>query len=131
MSFIPSSSKRLLCVDDHEDSCDMLINLLSDYEVTPASTSADGLRLARSDRFDLILLEHRLPDGGGADLCSQIRKFKPRIPILFFTAAAYSSDRQHGLMSGAQDYLMKPDDLELLAPTIGRLIHEAEAGVVG
>jgi DNA-binding response OmpR family regulator len=131
MSVAPPAKKRLLCVDSHEDTSELLITLLSNYEVTPASTIADGLRLARSDRFDLILLDQRLPDGQGSELCCHIREFKPRTPILFFSGAAYEADRQGGMAAGAQEFLVKPGDLDILEPTIARLIHHAEACAAG
>ena len=123
--------KRILCVDNNADSCDLLITMLSDYEVIPTGTVSEGLRLARSDRFDLVILEQRLPDGQGTDLCRLIHDFMPRTPILFFSCAAYAADRRDGLAAGAQEYLVKPDDLATLEPNITRLIRHSEAGGVG
>ncbi len=78
-----------LLVEDHQDTCELMITFLEQfkYEVWPACTVADGLRLARSERFDLCVLDERLPDGTGAELCQQLRQFHPRTPILFLSAA--------------------------------------------
>jgi two-component system, OmpR family, copper resistance phosphate regulon response regulator CusR len=117
--------KRILCIED-EDNGLLLKKLLSDnYEVTTASTLAEGRRLAQERVFDLILLEGWLPDGVGFDLCRQIRELNPQIPILFYSSLAYEADRQRGLSAGAQVYLIMPNDLERLLPTITRLIIES------
>ena len=114
--------KRILCIED-EDNGLLLKKLLSDnYEVTTASTVAEGQRLAQEWDFDLILLEGWLPDGVGFDLCRQIRNLKPQVPILFYSSLAYEADRQQGLSAGAQAYLIMPNDLERLLPTIAKLI---------
>jgi CheY-like chemotaxis protein len=123
------AKKRLLCVDSHEEVCDLLIALLSDYDVTPASTAADGLRLARGDRFDLVLLARRLPDAGGAEVYHRLRDFKPRLPVLFFSGADDGVGRESDPTDDGRECPKTPDDLRLLEPTIARLIREAESGV--
>nr|MBA3257124.1 response regulator [Pyrinomonadaceae bacterium] len=57
----------ILCVDDHEDTSEMLQQLLAqeDYEVVTAVTVEDALKLAKSEDFDLYVLDKRLPDGSG------------------------------------------------------------------
>jgi DNA-binding response OmpR family regulator len=120
-----SHPKRILCIED-EDNGLLLKKLLSDnYEVITANTVAEGRRLAQEGGFDLILLEGWLPDGAGFDLCRQIRQRNPQIPILFYSSLAYEADRQQGLEAGAQVYLIMPNDLERLLPTIARLMIEA------
>jgi DNA-binding response OmpR family regulator len=117
--------KRILCIED-EDNGLLLKRLLSDnYEVITTSTVAEGRLLAQEGSFDLILLEGWLPDGAGFDLCRQIRRLNPQIPILFYSSLAYEADRQQGLNAGAQVYLIMPNDLERLLPTITRLIIES------
>jgi DNA-binding response OmpR family regulator len=117
--------KRILCIED-EDNGLLLKKLLSDnYEVITASTVAEGRQLAQAGDFDLILLEGWLPDGVGFDLCRQIRQLNPHIPILFYSSLAYEADRQQGLNAGAQVYLIMPNDLERLLPTITQLLIES------
>src|SRR5512133_2813623 len=62
---------RILCVDHHHDTSEMLQALLSDadYEVQTASTIEEASRLASETQFDLYVLDKRLPDGTGLDLC--------------------------------------------------------------
>ncbi len=113
---------RVLCVDD-DDTCDLLGATLSisNIEVKSAHTVADAWRLAQIEPFDLYLLETRLPDGDGFDLCRRLHEFAPHTPIVFYSSEAYAADRQKGLAAGAAAYLVKPyfDDL---AATILQII---------
>ena len=77
------SSKRILCVEDHEDTCAFLRVLLSNLQVVTASTLAEGVHLAQNQGFDLYLLDMFLPDGNGISLCQQLRRFDPKTPVLF------------------------------------------------
>ncbi|MCA1638403.1 MAG: response regulator [Acidobacteria bacterium] len=115
---------RILCADD-EDTCELLTTTLgfSNIEVKSAHTVADAWRLAQTEPFDLYLLETRLPDGDGFDLCRRLRQFAPRAPIVFYSTAAYPIDRQKGLAAGANDYLTKPY-LGDLAVTIRQNIEQ-------
>ena len=62
---------RVLCIDDHADTSEMLKLLLSqeDYEVVTALSCAQALQLAQTGNFDLYVLDRRLPDGSGLQLC--------------------------------------------------------------
>ncbi len=100
---------RVLCADDGE-TCELLTMTLgiSNIEVKSANTVADAWRLALLEPFDLYLLETRLPDGNGFDLCQRLHKLAPRTPIIFYSSEAYLTDRQKGLAAGAVVYLVKP-----------------------
>lgn len=119
-------SKQILLVDDDQDSCDMMKLLLEfdDYQVSYALTLAEGWRMAKSRHFDLCLLDTRLPDGNGYDLCRRIRILAPDLPIVFFSAEAYEKHRLRGLAAGAKAYLTKPNGLDHLAEVIGALIED-------
>jgi two-component system response regulator HydG len=116
--------KRILCVDDHEDSNRMMKVLLEiwNYEVALAGTAADGFHLAQSERFDMYLLDTRLPKVSGFELCKQICRFPGHAPVVFISAAAYDTDKQRGLQAGAIAYLTKPLDFEILEITLSRLL---------
>ena len=117
--------KRILCADDNEDTSFMITNLLSrvNYEVKSASTVSESLKLAQCERFDLYILDNRFPDGSGVELCRTIREIDARALILFYSGAAYESDRQEAIESGAQDYLIKPD-VDGIVRTIARLMGD-------
>lgn len=83
---------------------------------------AAALELARQQNFDLFLLDSRLPDGSGIDLCKEIRQFDAHTPIIFFSADAYDSDRSMAMGAGAQGYLTKPARLSELCDLISSLI---------
>ena len=101
---------RFLCVEDDKDNCEALAYILrlSGYEVTTADTVAEGLRLAREQTFDLIILDNRFKSSSGVELCRRIREFDSHTPILFYSAAAFETDIQQGLSAGAQAYIVKP-----------------------
>lgn len=113
---MPEQTRRILCVDDNEDNSSMLTVLLglSSYEAVAAGSVEEALRLAKSQSFDLFILDKRFPDGTGFALCQEIRQLHPDTPVIFYSGDAYSSDRQEGLSAGAQDYVAKPDIDKLL-----------------
>src|SRR5260370_12446217 len=110
---------RVLCVDDDEDSRVMLTTLLrvAPIEAKAVGTAAQALSLIQAERFDLYLLDSRLPDLDGFELCRQIRDLDPSTPLLFFSGAAYEADKKRGIKAGANAYVIKPD----LAGLIGSI----------
>jgi len=119
--------KRILLVDDDEDTRDMMNALLDSfgYEPVIAASVSDALETARSGGLALCILDHWLTEGNGIDLCQQIRAFDSDTPIMFYSGAGYEADIQNGLRAGAQAYLVKPD-FENLKPTIDRLISRTD-----
>jgi DNA-binding response OmpR family regulator len=115
---------HILYIEDHEDTRELVTLVLteSNHRVTLTSTSKDALKRARQERFDLYLLDSWLPDGSGIDLCRQLREFDRRTPIMFLSAAAYETDKQAAMESGAQRYLVKPVDLQVLSDEVTELI---------
>jgi DNA-binding response OmpR family regulator len=113
---------RILCVDDHEDSRGMMKVLLEmwNYEVALADTADDGFYLARSELFDLYLLDTHLPDGSAFELCEQICGVSGHAPVVLISTAPYEADKQRGSHVGAIAYLTKPLDFEVLEATLTR-----------
>jgi DNA-binding response OmpR family regulator len=60
------------------------------------------------------------------DLCKKLREFNPRTPILFYSGAAYESDKQQAFTAGAQGYLVKPVDNDELIEQVSRIISVAK-----
>jgi two-component system response regulator CpxR len=111
-------SYRLLIIDDDVD----LSRMLSEYltpegiELTSASSGGQGLALAKSQEFDLIILDVMLPGLSGFDVLKQYRESGGKTPVLMLTARGDDVDRIVGLEMGADDYLPKPfNPRELLA----------------
>jgi DNA-binding response OmpR family regulator len=69
--------------------------------------------------------ESYAPGCSGIDLCKKLREFDPSTPILFYSGAAYESDKQQAFAAGAQGYLVKPVDNDELIEQVSRLISAA------
>lgn len=118
------SNRRVLYVDDHADTVEMLTLMLEagGFEVLTRSNFQDGLKAASAPKFDLFLLDLWLPAGSGLDLCKKIREFDITTPVVFYSAAAYEGDREAAFDSGGQDYLIKPTDSPDLVARLFRLL---------
>jgi DNA-binding response OmpR family regulator len=103
----------------------MITSLLGliDCEVVSAQTFDDARQQISEEPFDLYLLDNWLPGGTGIDLCREIRKGDTTTPVIFYSGAAYESDRQEAREAGAQAYLIKPTDISMLMETVKRLLR--------
>jgi DNA-binding response OmpR family regulator len=121
------SKNCILYIEDHEDTRDLITLVLErqNYDVATTGTVASGLTLARSQHFDLYLLDSRLPDGSGLDFCRTLRTFDTLTPIVFYSAAAYEVDKQSAFAYGAQGYLTKPTSNEDLCALVKNLLLES------
>ena len=117
----------VLCIDDHEDTSEMLKLLLSqeDYEVVTALTCEAALQLASEREFDLYVLDRRLPDGSGLQLCQDLARLTPGVPCIFYSGDAYDIHRSEALAAGADDYVTKPD-IDRLIESVRDLLSERE-----
>ena len=118
---------RILYVDDHEDTSFMLTCLLgqSDYEVVAAPSIESALELVRQEKFDLYVLDKRLPDGSGLDLCRRLNELTPRVPVIFYSGDAYELHRREGLDAGADAYVTKPN-VDVLVNKVHEILSEQE-----
>jgi CheY-like chemotaxis protein len=118
---------RILYVDDHEDSAEMFRLMLSskDFEVQIAQSLQEAIDKAQSHEFDLYVLDKRLPDGSGTDLCRMLNAIAPGVPCIFYTGDAYEIHRQEAFAAGARAYVAKPD-VDALIQTVHRLLSERE-----
>jgi DNA-binding response OmpR family regulator len=125
---LKASVGHILYVEDDEDTRELVTCVLAknNYKVVAAENCDDALMLARSSQFDLYLIDNWMSGGSGIDLCKKLREFNPRTPILFYSGAAYESDRQRALTPGAQGYLVKPVDNIELIEQISRIISAAK-----
>lgn len=82
-------AKRILCVEDNEDTCFILETLLSrqDFEVVSAPDAEEALRLIEKEKFNLYIVDTALPAMSGLDFCKEVRKVDPETPILFASAS--------------------------------------------
>ncbi|MEP6636827.1 MAG: response regulator [Acidobacteriota bacterium] len=118
---------RILCVDDHADTSEMLMLLLSqeDYEVVTAITMEEALTLAAPKDFDLYVLDKRLPDGNGLELCRQLNALTPDVPCIFYSGDAYDLHKRQAMEAGAEAYVAKPD-IEGLIEGVSKLLAGRE-----
>jgi CheY-like chemotaxis protein len=124
---MPQVKCRVLIIDDHADTAEMLKLLLGeeDYEVTTTATMLQALSLATSNEFDLYVLDKRLPDGSGVELCAKLNQITPGVPCIFYTGDAYEIHRVEAIAAGADAYVAKPD-VEGLIENINKLLTKAE-----
>lgn len=116
---------NLLVVEDDPRVADFLVRGLraEGYLVAEARSGPEGLELARSQAFDVILLDLMLPGLSGLDLCRELRARGLLTPILMLTALDATEDKIKGLRAGGDDYLTKPFDVDELLARIEALIR--------
>ena len=117
----------VLCVDDHHDTSEMLKMLLSeeDYEVHTAATVEEACNMAQKTKYDLYVLDKRLPDGTGLELCETLLKITPGVPCIFYTGDAYEIHRHEALQAGAAAFVAKPD-IEGLINAVHQLLANSQ-----
>jgi DNA-binding response OmpR family regulator len=124
---MPKPKCRILLVDDYEDTSETLGMLLSewDYEIQRAGTVEEAMELAKSQEFDLYVLDRRLPDGSGLDLCQQLSALTPGVSCIFYSGDAYEINRLEAVRAGADAYITKPN-IDSLIDTVHRFLADRE-----
>jgi len=104
-----SSNNKIVVIDDEPSVREVVQAYLEKdgYHVFAAANGAEGLALAERTQPALIVLDLMLPDISGEEICSEIRS-RSDVPVLMLTAKASEEERIAGLVSGADDYLVKP-----------------------
>jgi DNA-binding response OmpR family regulator len=125
-----SSGHRILIVDDD----DMLrralaeqLQLHEEFAIAEAATATTALELAKTQRFDAVLLDVGLPDMDGRALCRLLRRGGLRAPVLMLTGADSDADTILGLESGANDYITKPFRLDVLLARLRAQLRQHQA----
>lgn len=118
---------RILIVDDHEDTPEMLKLLFSesDYLVDSARNIEEAMQLAQTQEFDLYVLDKRLPDGTGIELCGKLARLTPGVPCIFYTGDTYEIHRQEAMAAGAHAYVLKPE-VEALVAAVHKVLAQRE-----
>ena len=118
---------KLLIADDDDEIRELLEFDLSKSGYT-TDTAIDGeqaLQKALSSNYDLILLDVMMPKMNGFDVCKNIRISKPDIPILMLTAKGTINDKTQGFDSGADDYIVKPFDIQEVLLRVRALVRRS------
>lgn len=121
---------RILVIEDEERVASLIKKGLEEmlFSVTIASEGSIGKKLALSGLFDLIITDILLPDTSGIEICKDIRKELPDLPIIMLTALGTTDDKVEGFDAGANDYLVKPFDFRELYVRIRELLKRASPG---
>jgi CheY-like chemotaxis protein len=119
---------RVMHVDDDPDLRLLISASLRDfgYFVATAGSVAEALQLARKVSFNLFILDVRLPDGTGIELCQELQSLQPGVPVIYYSAYASDEEQKAALSVCGNAYLKKPVSAEYLEQTIARLLHEKQ-----
>ena len=125
-----AAGKKILIVEDEKDILHLVKHYLEKegYRVSTAATGAEGLKLAKSDHPDLLVLDLMLPGMDGLEVCKRLRADQPTaiLPIIMLTAKAEESDTVIGLELGADDYVTKPFSPKALVARVKALLRRIE-----
>jgi len=120
-----TKNKKILLVEDDPNFGTVLKDYLAmnDYDVTHAKNGMEGFEKFKKDDFDLCILDVMMPYKDGYTLAKEIRDRNEEIPIIFLTAKSMKEDVLKGYKVGADDYLTKPFDSEVLLMKIQAIIQ--------
>lgn len=119
-----SPAKRILCVEDDLDTCEILQILLREYDLVFATKLEEAHPLIDHQKFDLYMLDNWLPDGSGIELCQTIRARHPGSPIIFTSAVGMKKDLDEAAAAGADRYLLKPCEPDALVKVVKELMEK-------
>lgn len=124
------SGPRILVVEDEPSIAEPFAEGLAreGFDPVVAGTAEEALRLARETDPDVVLLDLRLPDGDGRDVCRALRR-ESSVPILMVTARGTETDRILGLELGADDYIVKPFSVAEVAARIRAVLRRTSPAV--
>ncbi len=119
---------KILVVEDDTRVAELLKRTLQEegFEVDVAYDGSFGRKLALQNLYDLLITDIILPEISGIELCKEIRKKKPFLPILMLTALGTTDDKLEGFDAGADDYMVKPFEIRELRARVKVLIKRAK-----
>ena len=120
-----NTNKRILIADDDDQIRDLLVFDIqsSGYTVDSADNGEIALKKALNNNYDLIILDVMMPKMNGYDVCKNIRLAKLSVPILMLTAKGSINDKTEGFDVGADDYLVKPFEIQEVLLRIRALLR--------
>lgn len=120
---------KILLIEDDKQVADFVSAGLEEqgYSVVCAYDGEKGKQLAIDKHFDLLIVDRMLPFVDGVSIVEQVRKGGNKVPVLFLSALADVQDRVTGLKAGADDYLVKPFEIEELLARIEALLRRQDA----
>lgn len=123
---------RILIIEDNEKLARYTKQMLEEegYAVDTSNDGESGERISRSKNHDLIILDIMIPKKDGVSVCKSLRKDNINIPIIMITAKGELDDRILGLDSGADDYLIKPFEMEELLARVRALLRRPKEKII-
>jgi DNA-binding response OmpR family regulator len=124
-------NNKILLVEDDQNFGAILKDylMLNDFEVTLAKNGMEGFEKFKKDTYDLCILDVMMPYKDGYTLAKEIREKNKEVPIIFLTAKSMKEDVLKGYKVGADDYLNKPFDSEVLLMKIKAIIQRKSTDV--
>ncbi len=121
---------RILYAEDDLDARELTYLILTQagFEVVCANSAVEAIQLAKEQGFDAYVLDNWMPEISGWELCQQIKEFDSHTPIIFYSAAAYQSDKDKAFAVGAQAYITKPARGEELVSSIETAVTNGDLG---
>ncbi|MEP7213448.1 MAG: response regulator [Acidobacteriota bacterium] len=119
------SSRRILCVEDNQDTCEVVGFIFREFEMVFAGSVEDAAPHIENEEFDLFMLDNWLPDGSGIELCKKIRAKNPDVPIIFTSAVGMKNDVEQAMAAGADRYILKPVEPDNLRNIVKELLGVA------
>jgi DNA-binding response OmpR family regulator len=122
------SIKRILCVDENDDICFLIVTFLKyeDLEADSAQNAEDALLAIANEQFSLYILDGWLPGTDGRRLSRQIRDINTSAPIVIYSADAQQLQREDGISASAYTYVAKPD-IDGLISVVKQLLGSSES----
>ena len=126
-----NTNKKILLVEDDLNFGAVLKDylMLNDFEVVLAKNGMEGFEKFKKDTYDLCILDVMMPYKDGYTLAKEIREKNNDVPIIFLTAKSMKEDVLKGYKAGADDYLNKPFDSEVLLMKIKAIIQRKASDV--
>ena len=124
-----SNSSKVLVVEDNPKVSRFLLRVLSDEGLVADSceNGDDAVAQTKNGVYDLVILDWMLPNKDGLSVCRELRRAGNNVPILMLTARGEVRERVLGLESGADDYLVKPFEVEELVERIHALLRRTRS----
>jgi two-component system OmpR family response regulator len=125
----PMKQDRVLVIEDHQDTRDLLNIVLSraGFAVKGVGTLQEARSEIRAEKYDLYILDFNFPDGSGIDFCREIRADDAETPAVIYSGHSLAENQQACMSAGANAYLVKPAEVAELVQTLNNLLGKSSS----
>lgn len=122
---------KVLLAEDDRDFGNILSQYvaISGFDVTLGRDGKEAWELFNKDKYDICVFDVMMPEMDGFSLAEKVKEVQPEIPLIFLTAKSLKEDIVRGLTIGADDYITKPFDPEVLILRINNILKRAYSSV--